>query len=143
MRFIKVENYWWELEGDRVYNAVGGYHSANSYDKTNIVEAKDWEFLDWKGTELLDNKYKTGWIDRTGIFYGCSSESHSTQAEYIHHKTERELELLGWIKVYKSIFSLSTCSNGLSLMIIKGYINDLQVVTLYKLGFTEEEILSN
>ena len=64
-----------------------------------IVEAKDWKDLDWKGTDLFNDKYKTGWLNLKGDFFGCDYRHHDLQAELVHGKSEKELEEIGFIKL--------------------------------------------
>ena len=47
----------------------------------------------------MNNKYKTGWLDRKGIFYGCEYYCHDDQAEFVHHSSRRKLEKQGWIHI--------------------------------------------
>lgn len=142
MKFYKIDNFWWELEGNKLYNIVGGHQLTEWYNikDEDIVEVDDWEYLDWIGTDIHNDNLKTGWIDRDGKFYGCDYNWHSQQAKFIHHKSQRELELLGWIKVYKSSMFSSNNKNRLGFMIISNRINDLQKNALFKLDFTDEEI---
>ena len=91
MKFYKINNFWWELEGNKLYNMSGGHQLAEWFNikDEDIVEAKDWEYLDWIGTDIFNDNLKTGWINRDGKFYGCGCEWHSKQADFIHHKTQR------------------------------------------------------
>ena len=143
MKFIKVNNFWWELEGKKIYNMAGGHQLAEWHDTSNVVEVEDWDDLNWEDTDIYDNKLKAGWIDREGKFYGCGYHWHSKQAEFIHKKTQRELELLGWVKVYRSDVFKSKNKNGYDFIIIKIRLNELQKNMLSKLGFTDEEIKFN
>ena len=142
MKFYKIDNFWWELEGKKLYNMSGGHQLAEWFNikPDDIVEVNDWDDLDWTGTEIYNNDLKTGWIDRNGIFYGCGYEWHSKQADFIHKKTQRDLEILGYVKVYKSNFFPSNNKNGLNFMIVHHRLNELQKNALYKLDFTDEEI---
>ena len=141
MKFVKINNFWWNLEGNFLYNIAGGRQMAEWHKPFNeIVIEDDWIDLDWKDTVIHNNNFKTGWINRNGLFFGCDYETHSIQAEFVHKKSERELELLGWIKIYKSMFFTSKNKNGLDFIIIKYNINILQKDALGRLGFTDEEI---
>lgn len=145
MKFVKINNFWWEIEDDKLYNMVGGHQLADWYkiEDEDVVEVNDWKDLDWIGTEIYDDTLKTGWINRDGKFFGCGSQWHSRQSEFIHNKTERELELLGWIKVYRSNVFESKNKNGYDFIIVSNRINELQKNKLNKLGFTDEEIAYN
>lgn len=141
MKFVKIDNYWWELEGDLVVNCVGGFHSAKSYNFTekDIVEVDDWSDLDWNGTSLCSDEYKTGWLDRQGKLYGCDYMAHDRQAEFVHKQSTKELEKTGWIRVYKSSIFESRNENGLQYIILKYRPSEDQIRTLKKLGFSMEE----
>lgn len=107
--FVKIENYWWELDTKTpldnaiVYNRSGGRMTEIDVTKESIVEAKDWEYLDWFGTCIYDKKYKTGWLSPDGKLYGCDYRCHSSQANLVHKKTEEQLETSGWIKLTYSL----------------------------------------
>ena len=68
--------------------------------KDNNVPTKYWDDLDY--SFLLKNESPYGWIDRNGKYYGCEYEDHDDIAELVLHKTSRQLETEGWIKVYMS-----------------------------------------
>ena len=110
MKFVKYDNYWWEyddktpLEYATVYNMYGGKMTECDLTKCEIVEAKDFEYLDWTNTDLLNNQSKFGWVDRNGKFYGCNFEHHGLQAKLVHRSSRRELEKLGWIIIGKNFF---------------------------------------
>ena len=84
-----------------IYNFAGGKNSGNDLTGKQIVDAESIYDLDWNDTELLSDKFKTGWVSPEGEFYGCGYKSHELQAKYIHKKTERQLEELGFIKITK------------------------------------------
>ena len=142
MKFVKIDNYWWRLEGSKLFNIVGGhqYASWHNIKDEDIVEVDDWEDLNWLGTDILNDKFKTGWINREGILFGCDNQCHLRQAELVHRKSEEDLELKGWIKVYKSSFFRSDFKNGLNFLIVKNRINEVQRNMLHKLNFTDKEI---
>lgn len=105
LAYVKIDNFWWELDtttplnNATIYNLVGGRQTEWDLTKAEIVEAKDWQHLDWSGTCLYDNTLKTGWLNPEGKFFGCDYRNHSSQANYVHGKRERDLELEGWIKL--------------------------------------------
>ncbi len=108
--FVKIDNFWWELDISTplkkatVYNMGSGRMTEIDVSGDEICEAKDWQYLNWEGTEILSNKYETGWLDRDGKFYGCDYRCHSMQAELIHNADERSLELAGYIKITNIYF---------------------------------------
>ena len=103
--YVKYNNFWWQYDtrtpkkNATLRNLVGGYNTGNNIIGCEIVEAESFKDLDWNGTEVLDNKYKFGWLDRKGNFYGCEYYCHSDQAELVHHSSRRKLEKLGWIHI--------------------------------------------
>lgn len=104
MKFVKYENCWWNVDEVIENNLVilNDWHGAGfRCDITNmkIIEAKDWNCLDWTNTTVYNDKSKTGWLDRQGKFYGCDYNCHVISADVIFFKTERELENLGYIKI--------------------------------------------
>lgn len=107
--FIKIDNFWWELSTEHalndctVYNYAGGKMTGLNCTNSHIVEADSWEFLDWKGTDLWSNQYKTGWLAPNGKFYGCDYKFHSMSANLVHHKTESEMEKAGYMKITHSL----------------------------------------
>ena len=64
-----------------------------------IVEADDFDKLDWSGTSLLNNEYLTGWLDKKGNFYGCDYRNHRDQAIFVHGLSERDIEEEQFIKI--------------------------------------------
>lgn len=102
--FVKIDNFWWELSTEHaldsctVYNYVGGKMSDCDCTNLQIVEADSWEYLDWSGTSLWSDQYKTGWLAPNGKFYGCDYRYHNMSANLVHHKTEKEMEQAGYIK---------------------------------------------
>ena len=111
MKFVLYEEFWWQYDektpkkSATLINMYGGINSGNDISKLKIVEAKSFYDLDWKGTKIYSDKYKYGWIDRNGKFYGCSYESHDLQARLVHHSTRRELEKQGWIHISKDMYN--------------------------------------
>lgn len=109
MAFVKINNFWWELDLNTplnratIYNYMGGKQTDFNLTNKQIVEADDWINLDWKGTEIFDEKYNTGWLSPDGNFYGCSYEAHAMQARLLHGTHEGELEKNGWIKIRRDL----------------------------------------
>lgn len=103
--FVKYENFWWflniytPLESATLFNIGGGKISDINVTNCPVVEAKDWKDLDWKGTDIYNDKYKTGWLNLKGNFFGCDYRHHDLQAELVHGKSEKELEESGYIKL--------------------------------------------
>ena len=121
--FVKYDNYWWEYDPTKPKeNAIlmnGGVGISSGIDITGLPtqQAEDRIFLDWYGTEVYDNKYKTGWLAPSGKFYGCDYTNHSMQAKYVHHKKEEQLENEGWIKIsYKITYNERTRKKELEAM---------------------------
>ena len=105
MLFVKIDNFWYEYEESTpindaiVWNAYGGKMSGMDLTGLEIVKAEDYHKLDWRGTELLDDKYLTGWLDKEGEFYGCDYRNHKDQAKFVHNLSEEEIERELFIKL--------------------------------------------
>lgn len=111
MKFVKIVNrngelpFWWEYDESTpiynatIYNMSGGRQTEWDLRDYEIVEAEDWEYLDYNNTIILSNIYKTGWLSPNGKFYGCDYRCHNLQAQLVHNKSEFELENLGFIKI--------------------------------------------
>lgn len=107
--FVKIKNYWWELDTATplnkatVYNSAGGRMTEVDCTKLQIAEATDWQDLNWKGTVVWDNNFKTGWLAPSGEFFGCDYRCHSTCANYVLKSSEQKLEKTGHIKITKML----------------------------------------
>lgn len=105
MKFVKYENYWYEydestpINNARIWNMYGGCMSNVDLSGYEIVDAEYFNNLDWSNTQLLSNQYPTGWLDKKGVFYGCSPKHHKEQAKNVHNHSEQELEELLFIKI--------------------------------------------
>ena len=100
--FWKIE----ERDGDLVcVNRFGGWHNYCRELGDEFYEVDRYEDLPF-AKYLISDKYKTGWLDRDGKFYGCEWEQHSNVAWYCFGKEEEELEKGGWIKITKSVARL-------------------------------------
>jgi hypothetical protein len=96
----KHDNGWWEIDGDYLYNTAGGRHSYIPKADDIIAEADDITGLDW--SHLIKDDCPTGWVDLDGKFYGCEVEAHSAVARLYFKSDEKELEELGWVKIFRS-----------------------------------------
>lgn len=99
MKFVKINNYWWEYENGTAYNTAGGHQYIHKDEVYEFCEAEGWDKLNWFGTDIYNNSSKIGWLSPDGIFYGCDYSSHGSQAIYVHHMSEGDLEKNGWIKL--------------------------------------------
>lgn len=102
-------NGFWEIAGDRLVNRYGGWHNYYPKPEDIIYEVNEYEdlpFIDY----LIDNRYKTGWLDRNGNFFGCGFMEHGDVAYYCFHKEEHELEKMGWCKITRDLYQ----KNGLN-----------------------------
>lgn len=105
MKFVKYENYWYEYDEStpindaRIWNMYGGCSSCNDISNCEMVEAEDFNFLDWSGTSLYNDEFLTGWLDKEGNFYGCSPKHHKEQAKLVHNSSEEDLERNLFIKI--------------------------------------------
>jgi hypothetical protein len=109
MKFIKYDNFWWQWH-DEVSTLDKAEISRPYYDpiivnatKFEMVEVEKFDDLKWYGTNLYDNKYDTGWLDRSGKFYGCAYEYHEEQAAFVHKMSEEKLEEKGFIKITRDV----------------------------------------
>ena len=105
MKFVKYDNYWYEYDEStpindaRIWNMYGGCSSSNDLTNCEMVEAEDFNFLDWSKTSLLSDEFVTGWLDKKGVFYGCSPKHHKEQAKLVHNSSEENLEKDFFIKI--------------------------------------------
>lgn len=97
------DNGWWEIseDGAKLFNMWGGWHDYTPREDDIIVEADNWDQLDWSCLLKPDSPY--GWIDRRGVWYGCDYQSHAEVAELVLHSSERALEVQGWVKVFRGL----------------------------------------
>lgn len=93
------DNGWWKIVGDKLENPYGGYHYYHPREDDEIVEANDFDELDWTGC-LLDERQTTGWIAPDGTWYPCSPRDHRAVARWVLKSTEESLENRGYIKVF-------------------------------------------
>lgn len=137
------DGYWWKVlnvekaedlsVGDVICaeNLCGGRFSSyavKSEDK--IVNAKDWESLDWKPILLRpDSKY--GYIAPDGRWYGCNYSDHNDLCRFV--LGEETPEELGWVKVYKG----SYCDPEVYSR--RKFFTDEQMNTLIDRGLRDEE----
>ena len=124
MIFVKYENYWYEYDEStppnnaRIWNMYGGCMSDIDLSNAEFVEAEDFNFLDWSGTSLLNQEYPTGWLNKKGVFFGCSPKHHKEQAKLVHSHSERELEEQYFIKIayidrlQKELVAMVSHTNG-------------------------------
>lgn len=113
MKFVKIrlikddEFPFWYIYDEKtpINNAnvttIGGGTRYTNIDLTGaeIVEKAKWEELDFWGTSIYNDAYKTGWVSPDGKFYGCDYASHSAHAQIVHQVSEYELERRGFIKI--------------------------------------------
>ena len=108
--FVKLKNWWWEYDATlpksctTIYNTGLGKTSDIDIEGMETAVGEDFSDLNWYGTEVYDNKYKTGWLSPDGKFYGCDYRNHSTQAKFVHKKYESDLEEDGWVKISYRIY---------------------------------------
>jgi len=104
-QFVKINNMWKEYDGKtsisnaKVRNYNGKLEINLNLKEKEMLIAEKWEDLNWEDTEIFDKSYKTGWLSREGIFYGCKSQLHWMQAILVHKKTDFDLEKEGFIKI--------------------------------------------
>ena len=127
------DNGWWKIVGDKLENAYGGCHNYNPQEDDEIVEANDFDELDWTGS-LLDERKTTGWIAPDGAWYPCSPRDHRIVARLVLRSSEESLENKGYIKVFYSSFDGKDDFYGCRRF------TDKQKEKLLELGYKEEDI---
>ena len=106
MKFAKYENFWWQWDDNTpkesacLYNMFGGKSSNCDIRNCQIVDAEDFDKLNWAGTSIFNNS-RYGWLDREGKFYGCDYRHHDLQAKLVHGSSRAKLEKLGWVIIVK------------------------------------------
>lgn len=95
----KKFNGWWEIDGDRLYNRSGGWHHYTPSPDDVVVEAVDWDDLDYSPYLFPDSEY--GWLSPDGQWYGCEFMDHYLIAKKVLHSSEEVLELDGWVKAFR------------------------------------------
>lgn len=86
--------YWENISGGRM-------PKRESDNIVKVVEAEDWEDLNWKETYLgnFERDLREGWLSPTGEFVQADYRYHEDVAEFIIGKTSTELENQGWVKL--------------------------------------------
>ncbi len=131
MKFVFENNTWWEVENNRVYNPDGGgYRYLNK--NLPIVEADDWNSLDWSC--LLDKDSKIGWIAPDGTWFGCDIRNQAKVAERFLKSSEDKLETTGWVKVFRSWLTRSRDWYVKGMVVTKA-----QAKTLFEKGFIVDD----
>lgn len=103
--FVLYDNFWWEWDENTdkkcatLINAFGGRNAFIDITNCKTAKAEEFEDLNWNGTDVLNEKFETGWLAPNGDFFGCNYRYHDDQAIYVHKKTESELEQAGWVKL--------------------------------------------
>lgn len=86
------------------YESAGGYlYSEYEFEVLEEIEAKSFGELDKTKSSFVipwePDGLNSGWLDREGIFYGCTIQGHLDQADQVHGHSEGELEEMGWVKI--------------------------------------------
>lgn len=104
--YVKTNGLWWKYDqttpksSARLFGIKKGLIKENiNISSKEIISANNFLELNWHNTCVYDNRYKTGWLDPNGIFFGCDYRFHEEQAKLIHNKTDIQLENLGYIKI--------------------------------------------
>lgn len=92
---------WYEDDGDKWQNYMGGWCTKSDKDIVlETQEAEDIHELDWLKTSLINDKEISGWLNRSGRFYGCNSQAHDLVADLVFNKSVQEMEDEGWVRIY-------------------------------------------
>lgn len=95
-----LQDAYWEIRGNRLYNAAGGFHFYEPKEDDEIIEST-WDKICYEeALKKLDSSKITGWIAPDGTFYGCDPTDHWEVAEFILKCSERELEKRGYCRIY-------------------------------------------
>lgn len=146
--FVKYNNWWWEynpnlpITNTTLYNDGMGRSSDIDISGLETTIAESRSDLNWYGTEVYDNSYKTGWVSPEGKFYGCDYRRHLAQARYVHGKNEEQLESEGWLKISYKIVHTKT-QNIKSLEAIYPCFNQTNPPTLEQLTFVRNNYKGN
>ena len=127
------DNGYWEIIDDPPYepgccvkleNSSGGWHFHTITKNDEIIES-DWETVERKYyLSKSDSPY--GWIDKDGVFYGCSYFEHNDCALACFGIYEGVAEQTGYVKVYKDNDELTYYHEG--------FLTDAQRQTLINRG---------
>lgn len=132
----KQDNGYWEIRGNRLVNAAGGWHDYHPTFEDEILES-DWETvrkLNFLQSFRENENSETGWIAPDGTFYGTDWMNHWMVAEYFD-TTESDLEDMGFVKIYLNPL-WPTSGNRYEYIYTTDHITQAQVDTLEKKGFT-------
>jgi len=106
--------YWVEDKGEHWLHFLKGvWHPKHTED--TVIEcslADDITELDWSKTPLHNDTLTSGWLCRSGRFYGCPSYFHDKLAAYVLGAKVPDLEKTGWVRVYDK--NRYTCDHRLS-----------------------------
>ena len=67
-----------------------------------IIEAEHISHLDWMKTPFHDNTMTSGWLSRSGNFFGCPTYYHDIIAAIVLDMKVGDLEKTGWTRVLNS-----------------------------------------
>lgn len=94
--------WWMRLRPDGyIENPRGGRQPLedSNFGVLDLVIAEQLEDLDWKNTVYDNPDSGSGWLSRSGKFYGCPKVGHEFCAQVVIKENSIELEKKGWIKV--------------------------------------------
>lgn len=128
-----IDNGYWEIDGDYLYNFAGGRHHYTPSPNDEIIES-DWaEVRRLNAKAAISDNHTTGWIAPDGTFYGVSYQDHHLVAEYLG-MTEGEMENSGYVKIY---FNPIWPDHGNKYEYwFKDHLSGAQIETLTKRGFS-------
>lgn len=96
--------YWSVDNGDNWIGIARGIWrpKTNNDVVKEVVEAEDLTDLDWKKTPFQNNSLISGWLSRSGEFFGCPSKFHDIVAYCVLGTKVAELEKRGWVRIHDS-----------------------------------------
>jgi len=98
------EFYWMEDAGEKWAGVARGIHRPKHARDIvgEVAEAVEITDLDWSKTPFFDNTLRSGWLSRTGRFWGCPAIHHDIFARCVLGMKVVDLERLGWARVLDS-----------------------------------------
>lgn len=106
--------FWMQDNGEYWIHIVKG-EWRKKHDDDEVIECSltdEVTELDWSKTPLHCSSYTSGWLCRSGRFYGCPPYYHDKLAAYVLGTKVPHLEKTGWVRVWDR--NRYTCDHRLS-----------------------------
>lgn len=131
----KICNGWWKISADEKYveNRYGGFHDYIKYDDDIVVEANNWDDLDYSYLINPDSPY--GWLAPDCTFIGCNYADHSAIiTRVLKFYSEKEAEDKGYVKIFRDF-------DGTRVFYLNAYSDEYGYMHLYKLTKQQKDWL--